>query len=411
MVPLRPRLRRASTRPRARRWLLAAVASVLPATAVAAETELTDAQRAQLETLRGEVAAQIQLQAYDLLDELVYSWIEQPPFALETPVVLADVSVPVGFGSGMQSLVENHIASLLTRNPRTRVVLSHCPACTAVVVHSGAKGTIVARGFDEPGTLAAAGNLAGSRHALFLDFEAEGSSLVLRARITGLEPALPIVYAKTLSTSTASPALLRSGETLKSAAGARQEYLDALRGRSVYLIPFRLVVRTYASGDLPVVSPPFAWFQAGFEGAFTQARAWTGGISVGFSYAPELHTGWMVQGRIARLLTGPATSLTRPDLYLFFGVSAIDLRGGSAAVFQENDPTLENLLADGRDEDLHDSFGAVQIGLELRVKNRIAAGLFLETLPSKNDAPAIGDYLDVGFADFESIGTEVSFCF
>ncbi|MBN1205371.1 MAG: hypothetical protein JXB05_10650 [Myxococcaceae bacterium] len=384
---------------------------VLPTAVAAADSTLSDAQQAQLEALRGEIAAQIQLQAYDLLDELVFGWTEQPVFALETPLVLADVSVPVGFGSGMQALIENHFAALIVKNPRTRVALTHCPQCTAVVVHSGARGTIVSRGVDEPEALSTAGTLSGSRHALFLDFEVEGSALVLRARITRLEPTLPILYAKTLSTSTSAPALLRSGDRLKSAAEAHQEYVDALRGRGLYLVPIRIGVRTYATGSAQVKATPFPWLQVGVEGSLSQARSWMGSFSVGFSWAPELHTGWLAQGRVSRLISGSASSLTGPDLYAFVGGSVISIHGQSALAFQDQIPDLDDLLGllAGREPDA--TFGAFQLGLELRIKNRIGAGVFLESLPAMGDAPAIGDYLDLGLIQFHSLGVEVSFCF
>ncbi len=384
----------------------------LPTVVGAEEPTISDAQRAQLEALRGEIAAQIQLQAYDLLDELVFGWTEQPVFALETPLVLADVSVPVGFGTGMQALIENHFAALIVKNPRTRVALTHCPQCTSVVVHSGARGTIVSRGVDEPEALAAAGTLSGSRHALFLDFEVEGAALVLRARITRLEPALPIIYAKTLSTSTSTPALLRSGERLKSAAEAHQEYADALRGRSLYLVPIRIGVRTYAaSGSAPVKAAPFPWLQLGVEGSLTQARSWMGSFSVGFSWAPQLHTGWLAQGRVSRLISGSASSLTGPDLYAFVGGSVISIHGQSAIAFQDKIPDLDDLLGVLAGLDPDATFGAFQLGLELRLKNRIGAGIFLESLPAMGDAPAIGDYLDLGLIQFHSLGVEVSVCF
>lgn len=390
---------------------LSLMIAVLPTTVVAAEPAISDAQRAQLEALRGEIAAQIQLQAYDLLDELVFGWTEQPVFALETPLVLADVSVPVGFGSGMRALIENHFASLIVKNPRTRVALTYCPQCTSVVVHSGARGTIVSRGVDEPEALSKAGTLSGSRHALFLDFEIEGAALVLRARITSLEPALPIIYAKTLSTSTSSPALLRSGDRLKSAAEAHQEYVNALQGRGLYQVPIRIGVRTYATGSGQVRAAPMPWLQAGVEGSLTQARAWTGSFSVGFSWTPQLHTGWLAQGRLSRLLSGPASSLTGPDLYAFVGGSVISIHGPSALVFQDEVPDLDDLLAllTGGGPDA--TFGALQLGLDLRVKNRIGVGVYLESLPALNDAPAIGDYLDLGILRFHSLGVEVTFCF
>jgi hypothetical protein len=389
---------------------LSLILAVLSTAAVAAEPTITEAQQAQLEALRAEIAAQIQLQAYDLLDELVFGWTEQPVFALETPLVLADVSVPVGFGSGMRALIENHFAALIVKNPRSRVALTHCPQCTAVVVHSGARGTILSRGVDEPEALSKAGTLSGSRHALFLDFEIEGSALVLRTRITSLEPALPIIYAKTLSTSTSSPALLRSGDRLKSAAEAHREYVDALQGRGLYQVPIRIGVRTYAAGSAPVSATPFPWIQAGVEGSLSQARAWTGSFSVGFSWAPQLHTGWLAQGRVSRLLSGSASSLTGPDLYAFVGGSVISIHGLGAVVFQDEVPDLNDLLSQLTGGGLSSTFGALQLGLELRLKNRIGAGVFLESMPLM-DAPAIGDYLDLGVITFRSLGVEVSVCF
>jgi hypothetical protein len=386
--------------------------ALLPVSALAEEPTGTEARRAQLESLRAQVAGQLQLQAYDLLDELVFSWMEQPVFALDTPVVLADVSVPVGFGSGLQALIENHFAALVVKNPRTRVLLAHCPQCTSVVVHSGAKGTIISRGVDEPEALSTAGALSGSHHALFLDFEVEGAALVLRARITALEPALPIVYAKTLSTSTSSAALLRTADHLKSASEARQEYLDALRGRSLYLVPVRIGVRSYAPGNGGSIAvPPFLWLQVGAEAPLTQARAWTGSVSLGVSWMPQLHVGWMVQGRISRLLSGSVTSLTRPDLYGFVGGSVLSIHGLSALVFQDQVLDLEDVATQALGLEPQALFGAVQLGLELRLKNRIGASVFVESLPSMNNAPSLGRYVDLGLIQLHSLGVEVSFCF
>ncbi|HEX5751624.1 MAG TPA: hypothetical protein VFZ09_35710 [Archangium sp.] len=378
--------------------------------------EVAEAQRAQMEKLRAEVAGQIQLQAYDLLDELVYGWTRQPVFELETPVVLADVTVPVGFGSGLAALIENHFAELVVKNPRTRVTLAHCPQCTAVVVHSGAKGTIVSRGVDQPEALAAAGALSGARHAIFLDFEAEGSALVLRARITSLEPALPIIHARTLTTSTSSAALLRSGDQLKSAAEARKEYLDALQGRGVFTVPLRFAVRSYASPPSagPIAAMPFIWLQAGAEVALTQARAWTGTFSLGVTWMPQLHTGFMGQARISRLLTGSVASLTQPDLYLFLGGSVISIHGQGARVFRSEVLNLEDVLSDIPSLliEPHATFAAFPIGLELRVGNRIAASVFLESAPALDTAPSIGTHLNLlGILKFHTVGAEVTFCF
>src|SRR4051812_1767202 len=91
---------------------------LLPLAASAEDASLTEMQKAALERLRAADADQIQLRAYELLDELVYGWTETPVFAVDTPVVLAEVNVPVGFGTGLQALIENHFASLVTKSPR-----------------------------------------------------------------------------------------------------------------------------------------------------------------------------------------------------------------------------------------------------------------------------------------------------
>ncbi|MDX2020584.1 MAG: hypothetical protein SF187_10105 [Deltaproteobacteria bacterium] len=392
--------------------LWASAATLLLSLQARGDNQAFDAvDRAQVETLRADVASEIQLQAYDLLDELVFAWNEQPPFNADTPVVLADVSVPVGFGSGLQALIETHFASLIVKNPRSHVLLAHCPQCTAVVVRSGAKGTVISRGSQEPQTLAQAGASTGSRHALFLDFEVEGASLVLRARITRLDADLLIVHAKVLSTSSGTPALLRSEERLKSANEARQEYLDALRGRSVLAVPLHIGVRTYAPGGNTVGAPAFVWLSGGVEASLTQKRAWLGRFTVGATWSPELHVGWMAQARALRLLSGSESSLTSPDIYGFIGGSVISIYGKNAAIFQDDLPNLANLISAAQGNDPQAVFAAFAVGLEIRVKNRIGIGAFLETLPTMTNANAIGEYLDVGLFAFQSLGVEASLCF
>ena len=56
-------------------------------------------------------------------------------------------------------------------------------------------------------------------------------SLVLRARVTTLDATLRIVAAKTYSTTTGAPAMLRDGDRLVSVPEARKSYLEALGGR------------------------------------------------------------------------------------------------------------------------------------------------------------------------------------
>ncbi len=396
--------------------LAAGLCVAFAGSAVAAtDPTVAEAQKLQLERVRGEIADQLQLQAYDLVDELVFDWLRHPPFGAETPVVLADVGVPVSFGSGLQALIENHFADVVVKNPKSHVQLTHCPACTAMVVHSGSKGTVVSRGVDAPEALALAGASSQSKHALFLDFEIEGSALVLRARITTLSPQLPIVYAKTLSTTTTSPALLRAADQLKSAEDARKEYLDTLEGRSTWAVPVRATVRTFPRGYLDVATPPFIWLQAGVEAAFTQARAWLASFSVGLSWAPESHTAWLAQARLSRLLTGSVTSLTHPDLYVFLGGSVMTFYGPTALIFQDRITDIAELSRQLKNIDAGapptKTFAAFQLGLELRVKNRIGLGVFVEVTPALANIDGVGTYVDLGLFKIQTFGVETSFCF
>ncbi|MCA2978363.1 MAG: hypothetical protein INH41_14205 [Myxococcaceae bacterium] len=389
-----------------------ALASLALATAALAATPAdVDLKERQLELLRAEVASEVQLQAAGLLDELVYGWTQEPPFSADTPVVLTGVTVPVSLGTGLEAYLENHLASLVTKNPKSRVQLVHCPACSAWVVRSGPTGTVVTRGFDDPQTLAQGGLSTGGRHALFLEFEAEGASLVLRARLTTLDASLRIVWARTLTTSTATPSLLRSGERLVSAQEARREYLEALGGRGLFLVPVRFGVRAYATGTTSsFANTPFFWLSAGLEAAFSQARAWTASVNAGFSWLPQSHVAVMAQGRVARLLSGRSTSLTWPDLYGFIGAGVLFGQGRGLLPFRNRVPTIDDVVSTTTSNEPRATLGLLSVGLELRVKNRVGLVVFLETLPAVEITDNIGTYVDL-LVRFQSFGVEVSFCF
>ncbi len=373
---------------------------------------IEEAQLAKLDELRAQVADQVQLAAYDLVDELVWGWTNEPPFADTTSVVLAGVTVPVGLGTGMQALIENHIASVLAANPTTNVQLAHCPQCNAVVVHSGPEATVITRGLDNPDTLAELGADTG-RHALFIDIEAEGSWLVLRARLTRLEPQLPIVWSHTIASSASSPPLLREPDRLMSADEARQEYLRALESRGHLGIPVRLVIRSYAQPDSRggVPPPPFLWLQSGVELSATQAQAWVGSMVVGYSFIPQAYQGIMGQARIHRLISGRSRSLTHPDLYMYFGAAAITVWGAATSSFRDDKLTASDVIAEYTGDDPRSIFGALHLGLDLRLGNRIALGGFVETMPIFSDSKNLGSFLDIGSVELHAMGTEVSACF
>jgi hypothetical protein len=388
-------------------WLLLA-----PWMAARAASPEEQAQLAELDRLRGQVAGQVQLSAYDLVDEMILGWKTDPVFDQPTPVVLASVTVPVGLGTGLAALLENHVAAVLAENPSTNVQLVHCPTCTAVVVHAGPEATVISRGIDDPAVIEQLGTTSG-KHALFVDVEAEGTWLVLRARLTRLTPDLPIVWSRTIASSASTPALLREPHDLKTAAEARQDYLAALRSRGPITVPLRFAVRTFAeprdSGK--IAAPPFIWLQSGVELGASDARAWTASLLLGYSFIPDAYQGLMGQARISRLLTGRARSLTHPDLYLFVGTSVMAVWGPATAPFQADVLTADDLLAALAGDAPRTTLGTVHFGLDLRLGNRIGLSAFLESIPSRNHSENFGDYIRVLDIGFQSFGTEVTFCF
>lgn len=367
------------------------------------------AQRVELETLRAQVADQVQLTAFDMLDDLVFEWTQSPPFDEATPVFVADVSVPIGLGTALSSLLENHLAALLLANPSTNVVLSHCPSCQALVVHSGKDGTVVSRGLDNPEVLKRIGG-AGGKHGLHIDFAAEGAWLVLRARITKLTPDLPIVWSRTLTSAAGKASLLRSPIALKSAEDARNEYLDALHGRGLFDLTLRFNVRSYSAGSSGIPPPPIVWLQTGAELSLTHAHAWLASTVLGISWLPEAYLGLMLETRISRLISGRTRSLTHPDVYLFFGGTVTTLNGPAIGPFRtENSDQIRREATSLTDT--RATFGALHLGLEVRLGNRLGAGLFLENMPYYQTDGRIGEMLDLGIVELHSLGVEVSVWF
>lgn len=377
-----------------------------------APEEVIAAQHAELDRTRADVANQIHLAAFDLVDEMIFGWLQEPIFSKPTPVVLAEVTVPVGLGTGLQAQLENHIAAVLGENPTTNVQLVHCPECTAVVVHSGPEGTVISRGYDNPEVLERIGDGTG-QHALFVDIEAEGAWLVMRARLTRLTPELPIVWSHTIASSASTPALLRQPDDLKSVADAQQEYLDALRDRGPITIPLRFAVRAYSqpNNNRGTPAPPFLWLQTGIEMSSTEAQVWTGSVVAGYSFIPQAYQGLMLQGRISRLATGRSRSLTRPDLYVFMGAAAMSVWGQATASFRNEVLTADELLTDVAALDPRTTLGTLQAGAEVRIHNRIGVSMFLETMPALRNSRNLGSYLTLGSFNFQSFGTEVTFCF
>ncbi|MEQ9498564.1 MAG: hypothetical protein RIT81_16935 [Deltaproteobacteria bacterium] len=388
---------------------LTALVMALLVPAVAVADEVDDATLAKLEELRRAKANEIQLSAYNLVDELVYGWTKTPVFQQETDVVLAGVTVPVGLGTALSSLVENHINDVLIKNPSTRMTLTHCPACTAMIVHSGREGTVISRGVDNPEAFDRLRRDTTTKYALFVDIEAEGTSLVLRARITKLDTSLSIVWARTIASASDTRSMLREADDIKSVEEARQELMAAVEDRWPLVVPARISVRFFSDGGSTGVNPPpFVWIQSGVELALSQERAWTASFLLGYGWVPSSYDGFMAQVRIHRLLTGESRSYVRPDAYAFLGASLFAVQGPSALIFQRDQLTTEDILAiaQGNDQPIQ-IVSTVHAGLELRIGNRMGLNVFAELLPAHIGSNNLGLFLDL----FHSLGTEVSVWF
>lgn len=372
-----------------------------------------DLHRERMEKLRKVHANQIHLMATDLLDELVLAYKSAPPFAKPTQIVLADVNGPLGYGSGFEAILENHLAELLIEHPQTGLRLVHCPACHATTTHSDAKATVISKGIDQPDALRALGVKTGSLHAMFIDVEAEGANLVLRARIVALEEGLPVVHARTISSNFLSPALLRSGNFLVSAEKARASYLEAVSKQGPLQFPVRFSISSFASSrdSVFLAPPPIVWLSAGGEFAINHSRDWLGAILVGGTWVPSLYNGYMLQGRLMRLLTGAAASYTHPNLYLTVGASLIGLQGPVTLTLQDEQPNLTVIQQLLNNTTPLFFYPSLQVGLDLRIGQRIGIALLGETTPTLANAPAIGTHLDFLFLQIHAVSAEVSLCF
>lgn len=404
--------------------LIVGLASIVSVSHANASEPVLPEEVSLLERSRAAVASELQIMSADLLDEFVFGVKANPIFATRSNVVLAGVNVPYGFGAGMTAYLENHFAELILKNPETRMELVHCPECSAVVAHSGPRATVMGRGLRLNEVLSTAGIGTIAKYAVFLDIEAEKSQLVLRGRVTEIRENLPIVYARTISTSTTSPVLLRSSANLKSASEARQEYLDILRNSPFFSFPIRVGVHNFALSDsntstdsfgrpsatAAVVIPPLVWFIAGAETSFSQSRVWTAEFNLGITNQIDSHDGWLAGARFSRLISGRMRSLTEPDLYFVVGGAVTNLRGSTAATFRKDTLNVADILADRDGGQPRASFSSFRLALEARVKNRVSLSAFLESMPAFAGSQNFGSYLDAGL-EFQSAGMEVGFWF
>ncbi len=336
------------------------------------------------ERTRAEMANSLQFYAQDLLDELVYQWTKNPPLRESTRVVVMGVNVPIGLNAQLAIMLEDHFFELLLKNPKAGLRPVHCIACVALVSRSTDNGVIIGRGSQ---VLPMDKHLpqVNADHALYIDIEAEGSRLVLRARLVEFTKDLPIVAAKSIATSTAQAPLLREPGALKSTDEVRQDYLNVLSRRFALNFPVKIATSLFLgakTNNTEVVAiPPLIWLKLGTETSTTRDELWTGGMHLGISSLPESHDAWSLSGRLSRLISNEVRSLSRPDLYFFLEAGYLEMVGPSAAVFKSNAQiTPGEIIAKDKKEKKEPKASETfaRFGLEARIKEFYRMGVFAE---------------------------------
>jgi hypothetical protein len=175
----------------------------------------------------------------------------------------------------------------------------------------------------------------------------------------------------------------------------------------------RLGIRTYAqpNSDQGTPPPPFLWVELGGEYATNDAQAWLASVVVGGSFIPQAYQGLLVESRFEHLLSGRARSHVRPDLYGFVGAGVMTVWGPATASFRNEIVTTDELLTASEGKAPRYTLGMMQVGLQLRLGNRVGLGAYLETLPFTRNSNNIGRHVRVLGVSFQSLGTEVSLWF
>jgi len=388
--------------------LIFCVLGFCPALGQEMDPEILD----QMDHLREQLGARLEIQAAELLDQFVFELASEPPFSSPTPVVIAMISTPIGTNHAFGVFIENHLYDVLLKNPKANLVPIHCSICMSTIVKSTPKGTVL---YPAGSQLMMSEDLktqSNVKAALYLDLEAQGTELVLRTRFTTLDGSQKIIRAKSFSTLSTPGAMLQNPGALKSTTEVRQEYIGILKDRPYFHFPFKFIYRDYKATNTGIV-PPFIWFELGVDGFVSLKQDWLMGFAIGLSSLDKAHTGFSVGGRLGRLLTGSARSFTRPDLYFISGITLMEIKGTDAQAFLPERPSERDRLLELSNSTPRVSFSAYKFGLELRMQNRYGLTAFIESSPTlKNQkARAVGKHFSTLGFDFQTLGVEVGVWF
>lgn len=324
------------------------------------------------------IVMDIRLMAADLVDELVYSWIKDPPFPEKKGLILAEITAPLALDERFSILVENRLYELLRLNPQLPVELQHCGLCRNFVAKSTPEGTVISRGIDQPEVLSNLMTTNPNRLGLSLNFEAEGRELVLRAYLFELQGQQPIIWAKAFSTSTSAPRALREAAPLISLEAARDMQRQLLAGRDPFELSSRITVRQFSSSGAFSL-PPLVFFEQSIESLTLPRRNLRAALTLGVTSIPDSMMAWSAGGHVAWLLFAREPHLFRPDYYWFIGGHYLRMRGPDAALYGSSEFDINQLI--NSDSEPKATLTSWRTGFEVHIKHRLGVMIFLEDLP------------------------------
>lgn|GEM_PF-2475201 len=342
---------------------------------VAASTALADIADDEADV----VHRNIELMGTDLLDEMAWSWLEKPPVPSQRSFVLADVDSPVGLDTTFSTMVENRLYELLEFNPTLRLKMHHCLPCSRWITKSNPAQTHIARGIDQPETLADMSSVAPDMLGLSLQFEAKGRDLVLRARLFEIKGSQRVVWARSYTTSMSSRRILQEGAPVISLKQARAEQLTLLQGRDEMQVTTRALVRIFNPAGSSVQAIPLPFLEPSIETVLLPNRSFRAGLDFGFSSLKGTGQTWSVGAHFMKLLGARQPSLSKPDLYMSLGYFYMRMRGPAAAVFATDQLDVAQILE--IDKEPKATLTGYRLGFELHAKNRLGGMAFIEYMP------------------------------
>ena len=336
------------------------------------------------------VRLDLRLMGADLVDEMVYNWLQTAPLSPPASLIVAEIDAPVAIDQRFEEDIENHLYELLRANPHLALSLVHCSLCRQSLTVSNPKRTVMGRALSMPEGQAKLAEYP-HLHALSMHFDVVERELVLWAEIYEVAAPQRVVWSRRFSTATDARSLLREPGHLVSISEAREEQHKLMTGHDNIQFVTRFPVRTFAAGSVGVGSqveiPPLIFLEQSVEAVVSPHRDRRAGISVGLTSVKDSMQGWSLGASYAELLGRSEPSLTQPDVYLRVAAVYLRLEGPGAALFSQNQIDVNHLI--NTDDSPKASLMAYQIGLEAHVKNRFGLSAFIEYIPVLDDSQVI----------------------